>query len=102
MMELYIIIEGETVYDGELLTHAQCLRRIGQASRRAMVLELDLGAIRKEGRAVAVDVTETIVNQAYEADEIDRECSIALEWLGDPRGSYSELFERAHRDDEYT
>lgn len=101
-MGLYIIIEGETVYDGELLTHAQCLRRIGQASRRAMVLELDLGAIRKEGRAVAVDVTETIVNQAYEADEIDRECSIALEWLGDPRGSYSELFERAHRDDEYT
>lgn len=101
-MELYIIIEGETIYDGELLTHAQCLRRIGNASRGAMVLELDLGAIRKEGRASAVDVTETIVNQAYEADEIDRECSIALEWLGDPRGSYSELFERAHRDDEYT
>lgn len=101
-MELYIIIEGETIYDGELLTHAQCLRRIGQASRRAMVLELDLGAIRKDGRAVAVDVTETIVNQTYEADEIDRECSVALEWLGDPRGSYSELFERAHRDDEYT
>ncbi len=101
-MELYIIIEGDTVYDVEPLTHAQCLRRIGNASRRAMVLELDLGAIRKEGRAVAVDVTEAIVNQAYEADEIDRECSIALEWLGDPRWSYSELFERAHRDDEYT